>query len=509
MSHTACRKAFQRVSVLLAALLAAPLAPALAQESLALVHSVEIVCHHDQGRAMAAMQEGLAVLPRELSGLMQLVSLEGLWCLRLGDTVDEASLRPVLAAVQGHYPQAAMVLGQVGRGKVVARVTSRPPTGGPAPAGPSVAPTSAPTAAAAPGAIPVAAAPSTALAGEIRAASSLAAARPLPPVVLASHTEPVSAPVLPAQLRSDGIPAKAPTGMEAVAGRGDGIRAQASAEPAATATAGADVCSLWAALAAAATATTILVSAVWLWLRRRSRSQSAAARPRLLLRRRESRFATPGLAADDEQRLQGSLPELALAQANLLDANRDRPVKSVYVTSCHNGEGKTTCAIGLAHGLSRTGAKVLLIDGNPQAAALAGCYHTEPSPGLCECLQGAAPADLPRATTYSNLFLLPFGAQSNGGRPDLLAGNRLAEVLAGYGEQFDYVIMDGHSVDDADTNVVASLFDGVLIAVQSGRTNWEVLKRASQKMTLMGATMLGLVLNRRRCYSPKLLCQPL
>lgn len=508
MSNTACRKASQRVSLLLAALIAAPLAPALAKEPLALVHSVEIVCHHDQGRAMAAMQEGLAVLPRELSGLMQLVSIEGLWCLRLGDMADEASLRPILAAVQGHYPQAAMVLGQVGRGKVVARVTSRTP----APAGPPVAAPPAPTAAAAPAATPAAAVPAVAAAAaarDSRATSAQAATWPLPPVVLASHTETLTAPVLSAQVRPDTLLAEARTGMEPQAGRTDGRRAQAPAEPVVAATAGNGVWSLWAALAAAAAATTILVSATWLWLGRRSRSQPAAAQPRLRLRAPGAFFATPGLAEDDEQRLQGSLPELALVQANLLDANKDRPVKSIYVTSCYHGEGKTTCAIGLAHGLSRTEAKVLLIDGNPRAAALAGCYHTEPSPGLCECLQGAAsPADLPRATKYPNLFLLPFGGRPSGGRPDLLAGNRLEEALARYGEQFDYIIMDGHSVEGADTNVVASLFDGVLIAVQSGRTKWEVLKQASQKMTIVGATMLGVVLNRRRSSSPKL-CQSL
>ena len=496
MSPTAGRKASRRVSLLVAALLAAPLASAAAQEPSALVHSVEIVCHHDQGQAMAAMQEGLAVLPRELSGLMQLVHLDGIWCLRLGEAANEAALRPVLAAVQASYPQAALVLGQVGRGRVAARVASRPSAAAP------VLPTPAPTAA--PAAAPVVAAPSVLAApagGEAHGAvPALAEARPLPPVTPASHTGPLAG-LTPPQAMPDAAPAKALERPEAAADAGAGMGALAAGE---SGLAGGGSWP-WAALAAAVG---LFLAACWLWLRRRVRPRAGAAALRTGLGGPKTLFAVPGLAEDAEQRLQDSLGELALVQANLLNVHTDRPVKSIYVTSCYNGEGKTTCAIALAHGLSRNKARVLLIDGNPRAAALAERYHTAVSPGLCEGLQAStAPADLPRATRYPNLFLLPFGACPGSGLPDLLAGKRLEGLLSRYAERFDYIIMDGHSVGGADTNAVAGMFDGVLIAVQSGRTKWEVLKQASQRMTLVGATMLGVALNRRRSPGSPFLCQ--
>ena len=510
MSHTACRKASRRVSLLAAALLAAPLASAAAQEPSALVHSVEIVCHHDQGRAMAAMQEGLAVLPRELSGLMQLVHLDGIWCLRLGEAANEAALRPVLASVQASYPQAALVLGQVGRGRVAARVSSRPPAEAPVPPTPATAaavasgaaPTGTPTA------VPAAAAssvfPGPAVGEAQVAVPSLAEARSLP-ITLASHTGPLAGLALPPQAIPDAAPAKVSERQEAATDTATDTAAGPGAPAAGESGPAAGGFSPWAALAAAAG---LLLAASWLWLRRRVRPRAAAAAARTGLGGPKTLFAVPGLAEDAELRLQDSLGELALVQANLLNVYSDRPVKSIYVTSCYNGEGKTTCAIALAHGLSCNKARVLLIDGNPRAAALAERYHTAVSPGLCEGLQAStAPADLPRATRYPNLFLLPFGACPGSGLPDLLGGKRLEGLLSRYAELFDYIIMDGHSVGGADTNAVAGMFDGVLIAVQSGRTKWETLKQASQRMTLVGATMLGVALTRRRSSVSPSLCQ--
>ena len=126
MPMPVCPKVLACLPLLVAALFCVTPAPALAGEAPGLIHSVEIACLPDQGRAMAAMREGLNNLPRELSGQLRLMDLDGIWCLRLGEAADEAALRPALAAVQGTYPQAALVLGQIGRGRVAARVANRP-----------------------------------------------------------------------------------------------------------------------------------------------------------------------------------------------------------------------------------------------------------------------------------------------------------------------------------------------------------------------------------------------
>lgn len=483
MPLTACRKAHRRLPPALAVLCFAMVSPVLAQDAPELRHSVEIACHPEQGRAMAAMQDGLANLPRELSGQMRLVHLDGIWCLRLGEAVEEAALRPTLAAVRDKYPQAAMVLGQVGRGKVAARVASRASAEAGQPAQGAATPAARPD------------------------APALSEARPLPPVVLASRTETEAPALRLAQAAPESKPAETAPPSETKPAKAADAAVEKTAPAKAVPTAedaAEEPLSVWARLAMAAAL--VAPVAAWFWLRRRRRRKAPVILPHMRDNGPVTIFEIPGLAEADEKRLQTNLGELAQVHANLLSVSKGRPVKSIYVTSCYNGEGKTTCAIGLAHGLSINKAKVLLIDGNPRVHALAASYHTENSPGLCECLEMAAPPpDLPRHTKYPNLYVLPFGAKPGGGRPDLLQGDRLEGVLAAYAEQFDYIIMDGHSISGSDTSIIACMFDGVMLAVQCSRTKWEVLRQTSQKLTLMGATVLGVALNKRRYYIPKFL----
>lgn len=246
MPHTLCRKALGWL-LPVAALIVAVAAPALAQDSSTLVHSVEIGCHHDQRRAMAAMQEGLAVMGRELSGQMRLMDLDGIWCLRLGESADEAALRPVLAAVRKDYPQAAMVLGQVGRGRVVARVASRTPASGPDPV------------AAAPVPVPAAASP----------------ALPLAPLVPASRPVSLAEPALSSVAGPAAMSAKAAPGPELALGATLGSGRPAAPVPVAGES------RPWPAWAGLALAAALLFPALGLWLRHRARLNAVVIFPHL------------------------------------------------------------------------------------------------------------------------------------------------------------------------------------------------------------------------------------
>ncbi|QLA14836.1 CpsD/CapB family tyrosine-protein kinase [Desulfolutivibrio sulfoxidireducens] len=221
----------------------------------------------------------------------------------------------------------------------------------------------------------------------------------------------------------------------------------------------------------------------------------------------DDRFAEPGglprLSEADERRLQENLDELAMVQSNILSSQNGNTIKSIYVTSCSNEEGKTTAAINMAHGLSINKNRVLLVDGNPRAPMLHKRYHVELSPGLAGWLAGydGAREGLVRSTFYPHLSLVTFGA-STLGRPNLLVENSLSRFLREYADDFDYIIMDGHSMTGSDTGMVASIFDAVVIVAQCEKTKWEVVKQAAQKMTLMGGKVLGVVLNRRKYYVP-------
>jgi chromosome partitioning protein len=111
------------------------------------------------------------------------------------------------------------------------------------------------------------------------------------------------------------------------------------------------------------------------------------------------------------------------------------------------GVGKTTTAINVAACIADAGARVLLVDFDPQANATTGLGHRPSrSRSTYQLLHGASIADITVATSVENLDLAP-------AHPDLAAAavelperedreRVLGAALAEVGETYPYVIVD-------------------------------------------------------------------
>lgn len=212
----------------------------------------------------------------------------------------------------------------------------------------------------------------------------------------------------------------------------------------------------------------------------------------------------PALSAADEGLLQNNMGQLAMIQGNVQSSSRD--VKTIYVTSCFNQEGKTRAAIEMAHGLAINDARVLLVDGNPRNPALHGKYNMADKPGLMDVLfLETELTEAAHTTKYPHLSVMPFG-EGPEGRPNMLRDKALAKLLASVGDRWDFVVMDGHSqMGSSDAPIIASMFDGTAIVVECEKTKWEVVQSATRKITSLGGQPLGLILNKRRYYVPDFL----
>lgn len=213
----------------------------------------------------------------------------------------------------------------------------------------------------------------------------------------------------------------------------------------------------------------------------------------------------PSLEPELEGRLARNIGELSQIEGNF--AGQNASAKTIYVTSCFNGEGKTISAISLGHGLTFNGNhKVLIVDINPRTQSLHKLYGTPNAPGLIQILRDEPGADdAIRETKYPNISILPFG-DAGSVRPNLLRGNRLANLMEELKNNYDYIIIDGHSVlASSDAAMVASKMDGIVIVIQCEKTKWEVVQTASEKIRIVGGKLLGTVLNRRKYYIPSFL----
>ncbi len=213
----------------------------------------------------------------------------------------------------------------------------------------------------------------------------------------------------------------------------------------------------------------------------------------------------PMLAPADEAMVARNFRELSNAEGNILSQGKD--LRTIYVTSCFDREGKTTASVGLAHALAAHGqARVLLMDCNPLGPRLHAMFGMGERMGLSDLLHTDNGLEDALVTTgYPNLTVMPYGHPAPD-TPKLLRGEPFRRVISSVRERFDYVVCDGHSLlSSSEASIISDYFDGIILTVECEKTKWEVVQMASEKVTVLGGKLLGIALNKRRYYIPRFL----
>jgi capsular exopolysaccharide synthesis family protein len=213
------------------------------------------------------------------------------------------------------------------------------------------------------------------------------------------------------------------------------------------------------------------------------------------------------LDAGIEEILKHNLGAISGVQDGIVSAAENRDLRTLLVTSCNRGEGKTVTSIGMATALAgQANAQVLLLDGHFAAPALHEHFGIPRQPGLSEFLTtDIGLEEVVCRTDDPRLLLIPSGGA---GATPFGAGRdqALAQRFASLREKFDYVICDGRAVfASAEVPLAAGLFDGIVLVVECERTRWEVVQDAKERLQKAGGRLLGVVLNKRRYYIPKAL----
>jgi chromosome partitioning protein len=190
-------------------------------------------------------------------------------------------------------------------------------------------------------------------------------------------------------------------------------------------------------------------------------------------------------------------------------------MKTIAVCNMKGGVGKSTTAVNLAYFAAEAGARVLLWDLDPQAAA-SFAYRIRPSVsafGKKSLTNGTALSAAVKQTDYDNLYLLPAdGAYRkldrwfwSFGHPEHL----LASLLETIGRGFDLIFLDCPAGSSQLTETTLSVVDAVIAptipTVLSLRTLTQLIKQASRanaRCTLMSFFNMvdrRKMLHRRAC----------
>lgn len=217
-----------------------------------------------------------------------------------------------------------------------------------------------------------------------------------------------------------------------------------------------------------------------------------------------------GANEEDEGKPNSSLLISADSRSSLAEAYRQlrtsillstagHAPKSLLVTSSLPSEGKTTTAVNTAISLAQTGAKVLIIDSDMRRPRLHSIFNISNAEGLSTLLSSdlseKETLDIIQFDEEAKLHLLPSGPVPPN-PAELIGSEQMTGFLKLMQNNFTHVVVDSPPIASfTDGVLIASMVDGVILVVHSGRSSRQVIKRSRQLLQDVGAKILGVVLN--------------
>lgn len=190
-------------------------------------------------------------------------------------------------------------------------------------------------------------------------------------------------------------------------------------------------------------------------------------------------------------------------RTNLQFANVSGHAKTVLVTSSLPGEGKSTTATNLAIALAQTGQTVCLVDADLRRPMVNEYLGLDRSAGLTTALLGQVDVnDLLQAWGEDDLYVLTTG-QIPPNPSELLGSEEMQHLIARLEMTFDTVVLDAPPLlPVTDAAVLSQNVGGVVVVVGTQKVKRNELERSLDALHLVGAKVLGVVLNRLPAKGP-------
>lgn len=184
-------------------------------------------------------------------------------------------------------------------------------------------------------------------------------------------------------------------------------------------------------------------------------------------------------------------------RTNLQFANVSANAKAVLVTSSIPGEGKSTTATNLAIALAQSGQTVCLVDADLRRPMVSEYLGLDGSVGLTTALLGATDVlDAVQAWGEDQLFVLASGMIPPN-PSELLGSQEMGRIIERLEESFDAIVIDAPPlIPVTDAAVLAQHVGGVIMVAGAHTVRRQEIERSLNALELVGAVVLGLVLNR-------------
>jgi capsular exopolysaccharide synthesis family protein len=155
-------------------------------------------------------------------------------------------------------------------------------------------------------------------------------------------------------------------------------------------------------------------------------------------------------------------------RTNLNFSRIDKPFKTILISGCSIGEGKSTVSTNLALAWAIADKKTLLIDADLRRPSQHTILGKKRSPGLTDCLidnERESNDKYIQATHVDNLFLMSAGTPVPNPN-ELLGSEKMHEFLKILSEQFERIVIDSPPIFISDAAQLVNEVDGVLITAR-------------------------------------------
>jgi capsular exopolysaccharide synthesis family protein len=183
-------------------------------------------------------------------------------------------------------------------------------------------------------------------------------------------------------------------------------------------------------------------------------------------------------------------------RTNLTFADRDKPSKTLLVTSPGMAEGKTLVSINLGISTAQSGEKTLIIESDLRRPRIHKALNLDPEHGIEDVLRGDLSVEEARCTTpIENLYILPCPNPPD--HPaELLHSSDFRNLINSAEQSYDRVILDSPPTTSvSDALIMSRCVDGVIILTRFEKTDRNALAHTIDQFQAIDAPVIGYIAN--------------
>ncbi|HOJ10983.1 MAG TPA: CpsD/CapB family tyrosine-protein kinase [Clostridiales bacterium] len=186
-------------------------------------------------------------------------------------------------------------------------------------------------------------------------------------------------------------------------------------------------------------------------------------------------------------------------------------IKTITITSCVPGEGKTTTAVNLAMSMAKAGIKTLLVDVDLRRPMAEKLLKVNQDIGMTNYITGEnSISEVVHSTGIENFYLIPCGPIPPN-PAELLSSEMFSDFTKIIKDQyfeiiegsFDMIIFDTPPLGSViDAALLAAQTDGTILVIKSKSINCKLAQQVKEQLDKANAYLLGVVLNhvKRKDY---------